>query len=115
MIDIGRLDRRITVQRRSSTLDGYGQEIDVWSDVARVWASIKPIGGREKMRSMVIDANISTTVAVRYRADFAVPTVTDAFRIVYGSRIFNVVGSRDVGEGHKHIIFDCSEGTVIGQ
>jgi len=44
---IGKLDKRITLQSRSATLDDYGQELNSWSDIATVWANVKPLGGRE--------------------------------------------------------------------
>lgn len=117
MIDIGRLDKRITIQNRSSTLDIFGQPVDSWVDLATVWASIKYIGGREKLRSGVVDANLNVTIAVRYSETLMPPKQADAWRIVYnargGTRYFSVVGNRDVDEKHKHIIFDCVEGSEV--
>ena len=60
-MDIGKLDKRITLQSRSATLDSYGQEIDSWTDVATVWANVKPVGGREKLRSMQVDSLLTHT------------------------------------------------------
>ena len=115
MIDIGRLDKRVTIQSRVTTKDVYGEESTTWNDVCTVWASIKPIGGREKLRSGAVGASISTTIAVRYRASLADPLTVAGYRVLYSSRIYNILGSRDVEEKHEHIILDCSEGTVTGQ
>jgi len=118
-MDIGKLDKRITLQVRSATLDDYGQELNVWSNLATVWANIKPIGGREKMRAMAVESTLTHTVAVRYDVRFMPPTKVDAYRISYttpaGARIFNIVAARDVDEARKHIIFDCTEGSETGQ
>ena len=40
MDKIGRLDKRVSIQRRSSTKDDYGQEIDSWTTIAQVWAQV---------------------------------------------------------------------------
>lgn len=117
MIDIGRLDKRVTVQRRSETLDDFGQPIIAWVDIKQVWASIKYIGGREKLRSGVVDSNLNLTIAVRYSVSLMPPKQADGWRIVYqareGLREFAIVGSRDVDEKHKFIIFDAVEGSVV--
>ena len=118
-MDIGKFDKRVTLQNRSATLDDYGQQINSWSDVATVWANIKPIGGREKMRSMMIESTLTHTIAVRYDVRFLPPTKVDAWRIKYvtpaGERIFNITAAMDMNEERKYIIFDCTEGNEVGQ
>jgi SPP1 family predicted phage head-tail adaptor len=114
-VDIGRLDKRITLQKRTTTLDDFGQQAHVWSEVATVWASIHPIGGRERLRAFAVESTLTHTVAVRYRRDFMPPTEVDAWRIAYGDRIFNITAARDVEEAHRWIVFDCTEGSLDGE
>lgn len=117
MDKIGRLDKRVTIQRRSATLDGYGQELDSWTTIAQVWAQVKPLGGRERMRTvaMVVESILTHTVTVRYSDTLMPPLEADAWRILYGSRILNISTSRDVEEDRRFIEFDCTEGSVNGQ
>jgi SPP1 family predicted phage head-tail adaptor len=118
-MDIGKLDKRIKLQSRSATLDDYGQQIDSWSDVATVWANVKPIGGREKLRAMAIESVLTHTVAVRYDVRFMPPRTVDAWRIAYitpaATRIFNITSAQDLDEARKYIIFDCTEDSEVGQ
>lgn len=118
-MNIGKLDKRITLQSRSATLDDFGQELNSFSDVATIWANIKPIGGREKLRSMAIESDLTHTVAIRYNVRFMPPKIAAAKRISYttpaGTRIFNITAARDVDEDRKYIIFDCTEGGEVGQ
>lgn len=116
MDKIGRLDKRITIQRRSSTKDSYGQEIDSWTTIAQVWAQVKPMGGRERMRTaaMVVESILTHTVTVRYSDTLMPPLEADAWRILYGSRILNISSSRDVEEDKRFIEFDCTEGSING-
>lgn len=118
-MDIGKFDKRITLQSRSATLDDYGQQINSWSDIATVWANVKPISGREKLRSMAIESTLTHTVAIRYDVRFMPPETVDAWRIKYvtpgGERIFNITAARDMDEARKYIIFDCTEGNEVGQ
>lgn len=105
----GKLNRRITIQRRSATLDDYGQESSGWTDIATVWADVRPIGGREKLRSMAVESTLTHTVLVRYRTDLLPAVAADAWRIVYGTRILQITASMDQDDARKFIIFDCVE------
>lgn len=117
MDKIGRLDKRVSIQRRSSTKDSYGQEIDSWTTIAQVWAQVKPLGGKERMRNtaMVVESILTHTVTVRYSESLMPPLEADAWRILYGSRFFNISTSRDVDEDRRFIEFDCTEGSINGQ
>lgn len=117
MDKIGRLDKRVSIQRRSSTKDSYGQEIDSWTTIAQVWAQVKPLGGKERMRStaMVVESILTHTVTVRYSESLMPPLEADAWRILYGSRLLNISTSRDVEEDRRFIEFDCTEGSINGQ
>lgn len=117
MDKIGRLDKRVTIQRRSATKDSYGQELDSWTTIAQVWAQVKPLGGRERMRNaaIVVESILTHTVTVRYSDTLMPPLEADAWRILYGSRIFNITSSRDIEEDRRFIEFDCTEGSINGQ
>jgi SPP1 family predicted phage head-tail adaptor len=114
---ISKLQQRITVQRRSSTLDAYGQEINSWSNIATVWAEVKPISGKEKLRSesMVVESQLTHRVTVRFSEVFLPSSQADAWRILFGTRILNITASMNVDEESKMIIFDCTEGSLDGQ
>jgi SPP1 family predicted phage head-tail adaptor len=114
---ISKLQQRITVQRRSTTLDAYGQEINSWTNIGTVWAEVKPLSGTEKMRTnaMVVESQLTHRVTVRYSALFLPSIDADAWRILLGTRIFNITASWNVDEADKTIIFDCTEGTLDGQ
>jgi SPP1 family predicted phage head-tail adaptor len=117
MDKIGRLDKRVTIQRRSATKDSYGQELDSWTTLAQVWAQVKPLGGKERMRTaaMVVESILTHIVTVRYSDSLMPPLEADAWRIVYGSRYLNINSSRDVDEDRRFIEFDCTEGSINGQ
>ena len=117
MDKIGRLDKRVSIQRRSSTRDSYGQEIDSWTTIAQVWAQVKPLGGKEAMRgaAMVVESILTHKVTVRYSESLMPPLEADAWRIVYGARLLNISTTRDVEEERRFIEFDCTEGSLNGQ
>lgn len=116
-MNIGKLDKQITVQSRSTTKDAYGQELNTWVDIGTVWANVRYIGGREKMRSSVEEISLDVTIMVRYTTQLMPPKLSDGWRIVYttreSTRYFKIVGSRDLDERRRFIIFDCVEGSEV--
>lgn len=105
----GQLNRRITIQRRSAGLDAYGQPSLGWTEIAEVWANIKPIGGREKLRAMAFESTLTHTVLVRYQASLVPEVEADGWQILYGSRIFNISSAMDYEDQRRYIVFDCIE------
>ena len=47
---IGELRKQVTVQAEGQTPDGAGGYTLAWTNVATVWAEIKPVTGREIFR-----------------------------------------------------------------
>lgn len=83
----GRLRRRVSVQTPVQSLDSYGQPTVTWTEVAQVWAEIKPMRGDEPIRSRVVQGEVTHRITIRYTTDLPGPEC----RIVYGTRQFNVL------------------------
>ena len=113
-MDIGRLNKRITLQRRSGVLDGFGQLVNSWLDVATVWADIRPITGREKMRALMVGWEFTHTVLIRYNVAFMPVRTLVTWRAKYGDRMFSISSALDFDESHAFIILDCIEGGQDG-
>lgn len=105
----------ITIQRRSATLDDYGQKVSAWSTVATTRANIRPVGGREKVSGMEMMATLTHTVAVRYQAALVPPLEASTWRIMFGTRILNIITSRNLEEKNRWIVFECEEGSLDGE
>jgi SPP1 family predicted phage head-tail adaptor len=115
MQDAGKRDRRITIQKPGTDLDSYGQVVaDGWTDVATVWANIRPVSGREKLRAGAVESTLSHTVSVLYQSKLMPPLIADAWRIKFGPRLFNIVSAYSPNESREDIIFSCEEGSLDG-
>lgn len=111
----GDLRCRVTIERPGSTVDTFGQPVPSgWETVATVWANIKPVGGREKMRSGAVESTLSHTVLVRYQSQLMPVIGADAWRINYGGRLLAIHSAMVVDERREWIIFDCTEGSLNG-
>lgn len=79
------LNKKITIQQRSGGEDAAGQPVDVWTDVATVWASVDAISGREYFASQANQAEVQTRIRIRLRNG-----ILPAMRVVYGSTIYDI-------------------------
>lgn len=111
----GQLRHSITIQKRSATKDDYGQAINTWSTVATTRANIRPVGGREAVAGMEQRATLTHTVAVRYQAALVPPLEASTWRVLFGSRVLNVINSRNLEEKNRWIVLECDEGSRDGE
>jgi len=66
----GRLRYRVSIQRPLRIQNDAGEVIvDQWSEIAKVWAAIEPVSGREYMASTEYRAGITTRIRIRWRSD----------------------------------------------
>ena len=65
-MDIGRLNKRITIQQKSSTYDDAGQQVESWNTFATVWADIKHNSGIETIKSDAIASSVKSSIRIRY-------------------------------------------------
>lgn len=78
----GRLNRKITIQRKTSTLADDGSEAETWADLAaNRWASVNPVSGDERFSVPEIAANQQTEFLVRWSS--TVEGLTPKDRIIY--------------------------------
>lgn len=92
MIEAGKLDRRITLQRATATQDDAGQPISTWSTLAEVWAQVTPLAVREPFQADQRAAWVDHKFKIRYRSD-----VGPLNRVLYAGRTYDVVGVQELG------------------
>jgi SPP1 family predicted phage head-tail adaptor len=113
-MEAGRLNHRIVLQSRSSTIDSVGGQATTWTPVATVWAQIQPLSGRELIAAQASQSEISHRITLRYQAAFADPQTVAAMRVVYGSRIFNIAAALNQSENNHTLVLMASEGLNDG-
>jgi len=92
-IEAGDLRQRISIYSPPTGVDESGQPLDSlpsmdgWTLDKTRWAKIEPNTGSPYIQSDQIRNLTSHRITMRYN-----PTLTPRQRIIYGTRIFNVVG-----------------------
>ena len=93
-MNIGRLDRYITLQSVSTSVDAYGQPVESFSTLASVWAKIEYKSEVEKFENEKLRSVSSIDFTIRYRTD-----ITEQMRISYDSNTYQITGIAEIGRG----------------
>lgn len=100
----GQLNKRITLQQKTTAGDGAGGVTETWSDVATVWAAVEPLNGPERYQAQKLQTIITHKVTIRYRVG-----VSPKMRVVYSGRILEIVEVIDPNERHEQLRLLCEE------
>ena len=100
----GNLRHRVTIQRKSVSLDGYGAENASWAEFARVWASVEGLAGRELWAAQAEQGEQTTGVRARW-----LPGVKVEDRVVFGSRTFDILAVVDATGRGREMELMCRE------
>lgn len=94
MLPASSYSQRVTVERRGSATDAYGNVVsDTWSTVCQVRAAFRPQYGRESMAAGRLESTMGGTVTVRRSTTTAGILPSD--RIVFrdaplAGKVFNI-------------------------
>jgi len=102
----GKLNRRITIQQLPDNVDQFNtpEPDTVWRDVARVWAAVEPLSGREYIILQNVSAEVTTRIKMRYR-----PGIKPDMRVLYAGRVYDIHAVLDIEEAHKEMHLMCVE------
>ena len=99
-MQIGTLDRRITLQKRTDTTDLLGQDIPAWSTLAIVWGKIVYDRANERMEA---DQRVALSI-VRFMIRYI--DLDETCRILYNGKYFDVLGVERLHR-NKYLILKC--------
>lgn len=109
----GLLNKRLVLQRRTTTVDAEGTPTDAWVSMGSVWAQVTPTAGTERIVAGEVEAQITHQVTLRYRADLdpgvVGVTVLHNTRLLLGNRILDVRSGISPEEHHVELDLICIE------
>ena len=103
-MDIGRFNRRISIEQQSSTQDTLGQPVDTWTTFASVWADIRYTGGLEAIKANAVGSTAKVSVRVRYLTG-----VTAGMRVSHGLETFNILAVLPDANGRRYVDLVCEQ------
>lgn len=86
MINAGTMDQRVTLRMQGTTQDALGQVVAGWTDIATVWARVRPAKGREYEAAGAEQAAGDVEMEIRHRAG-----VTSAMRVRWRGLEYKIV------------------------
>lgn len=115
----GNLRRVITIQKRSASVDSYGQQVLTWTDLVTVKADLQVMYGMQLARAQSIYNMTSHQIVVRYQPVFSDIRKVGSYRAVYvnggTTRYFDIGASMNESERNRQVTLLCSEGLNDGQ
>jgi SPP1 family predicted phage head-tail adaptor len=103
-MNIGSLNKRITIQSETKTADGMGGWIVVMADVATIWAAIWPLSANETVAASANTMMITHRIRIRYRSD-----IKASYRIKFGARYFAIISIINPNEKNQMLDLLCKE------
>jgi len=102
--------QRVSVETLSESRDGYGQKQKTWTTQGTYWASIRNLSGREAVNAKQIKADTTHMVTMRYiGALFASPGLLPSMRLLFNSRVFNILYVNNIDERNREYQLLCQE------
>lgn len=105
----GKIDRKITIQRKTSNESNSGEVIETWTDLSTRWASIAPLVGTERL----IGENLIAKEQVQFRTRWAdvIADLSPQDRIIYppttsptDKEIYNIIQASEIGRKDEFLI-----------
>ena len=94
-VDIGQLDKRITIQHLAIESDVGANESEQWRDYYSCWASVNGVSNREYWRAR--EQHEENIVNFRVRCCSALKQINKTdYRIVFGGRVYDITFIDDV-------------------
>ena len=103
----GSLNRRITIQARTTGQDAYGEPLTGWTDVANVWADIEDATGNQMIAAQAILNPVETKITIRYRLG-----VTAAMRVLHKTDVYDITAV--LGQDRRTMELLCKRGVNNG-
>lgn len=101
-MNIGKLDRRVTLQSRTMTRDSMGARVESWETVAEIWAEYVQNRGSEGPAADADRWKDNQQFRIRWRSGL---TATQ-YRITYNGKTYDITGITE--EGRKTtLLLDC--------
>lgn len=101
-MDIGKLNCRVTIQQRAAGQDATGKPNGSWVPLATVYAKISEQSGSEAVVAARGTSFVQARITMRRRSD-----VTAAMRVVYGTRVYQVLSVLRDDYPRQALTLDC--------
>ena len=107
---IGKSDRRITVERYTTSTNAYGERVQTWSTLLTVWAELMKIEGTTERITTDQDMPVQR-VRFKIRSSSDSRGIKADDRVLYNSKYYNIQGIEEVGRQDQLVLLCQITGT----
>lgn len=97
-MDIGKLNKRITIQELSKITDDEGYVKEEWFDYKTVWAYCKPHSANEYYKANAVNSKASIKFNIRYCRG-----LDTSMRIKYNNKFYDILSVENVDEANREM------------
>jgi SPP1 family predicted phage head-tail adaptor len=108
---IGQSDRRITVERYTTTTNAYGERVQTWSTLLTVWAELMKTG--EGMTERITSDQDMPVQRLRFKIRSSSDSrgIKADDRVLYNSKYYNIQGIEEIGRNDQLVLLCQITGT----
>jgi len=104
----GKFDKRITIERQRDFVDEHKITKNRWEPIKTCWACANKLWGKEYWNAKEYNQENCITFIIRYSS---IADVSEKDRIIWGSKVFNIIDVDDVEFKHEYIKIKALEDT----
>lgn len=97
----GRLDRRVSLEVRTKTVDDTGTRVESWAVESAIWAELLATTGSESTPADALRERQATKWKIRHRV-----VASNTHRIVYNSKTYEITGIEETGGRENFLILE---------
>ena len=105
-VRIGGLRHHIAIQEPTETQDDRGAVTVTWETIRECRAWVEPMRGQALYESFQVHGRVTHRVRLRYWSE-----LDDTMRILFGTRVLNILSVINVGERNVEMEITCAEET----
>lgn len=91
----GELDRRITIQRATTTTNAFNEPVQTWADLVTVAAGKQDVRDSERWAAGEVGADITTRFQIRWSSTVA--NVDERDRLLFDGRVYGIQHVKEIG------------------
>ncbi|WP_350343225.1 phage head closure protein [Proteinivorax tanatarense] len=101
---IGDLRHRITFQKKITTVNENGFEVETMEDVKTVWAYVSHLHGREFYQAAQVQAEHTVKFTIRY-----IPKLDPSMEILFRDKRYNIIAIDNIKYRNKWVEIRAQE------
>ena len=87
-MDIGRLDKRISIVKNSQSQDDYGSPVETKETVLTCWSSVRNKSGKEQFQASTPFTKVVASFFIRYRKNIL---INETMQVEFQGNIYNII------------------------